>query len=294
VLPLYQHWAEMRALNVRVFCITGFSPGTPEQVSDVLPRIRQMKVQQGDTFINQIAYGETVYSPLHDPMFIRASDPQPEQLAQWRRVAAEVAKAGLPLHVHANLSATIGAFLDQIESIDRETPVRNLRWTLAHVNQISAADLARMKKLGLSAAVHPWAVINGGINRTVFGRAAMDMAPLRTIQSSGVPWGLGSDGSRANQIRPFQTLAWAVTGRMVGGREVLDPAHRLTREEALIAHTRGNAYLVFQEKNLGSIEAGKLADLVVLDRDYLTVPEDQIKDIGSARTIVNGRIAYER
>jgi len=294
VLPVYQRWAEMRALNVRVFCITGFSPGTPEQVSDVLPRIRQMKVMQGDTFINQIAYGETVYSPLHDPMFVRASDPQPEQLAQWRRVAAEVAKAGLPLHVHANLSATIGAFLDQIESIDRETPVRNLRWTLAHVNQISAADLARMKKLGLSAAVHPWAVINGGINRTVFGRAALDMAPLRTIQSSGVPWGLGSDGSRANQVRPFQTLAWAVTGRMVGGREVLESAHRLTREEALIAHTRGNAYLVFQEKNLGSIEAGKLADLVVLDRDYLTVPEDQIKDIGSAKTIVNGRIAYER
>jgi predicted amidohydrolase YtcJ len=161
------------------------------------------------------------------------------------------------------------------------------------VNQISAADLARMKKLGMMAAVHPWAVINGGINRTVFGRAALDMAPLRTIQNSAVPWGLGSDGSRANQIRPFQTLAWAVTGRMVGGREVLASEHRLTREEALAAHTRGNAYLVFQEKNLGSIEVGKLADLVVLDRDYLTVPADQIKDVVSVTTIVNGRIAYK-
>jgi hypothetical protein len=294
VLPIYRRWAEKKELNVRVFCITGFSPGTPQQVTDVLPQIRAMKVQQGDSFINQIAYGETVYSPLHDPMFVRASNPQPEQLAEWRRVATEVAKAGLPLHVHANLTATIGAFLDQIELVDREYPIRNLRWMLAHVNQIDATHLARMKKLGMVAAVHPWAVINGDINRTVFERAALDMAPLRTIQQSGITWGLGSDGSRANQILPFQTLAWAVTGRMVGGRVVLREAQRLSRVEALVAHTRQNAYLVFQEKNLGSIEVGKLADLVVLDRDYLTVPVDQLKDIRSVTTIVNGRIAYSQ
>jgi len=68
----------------------------------------------------------------------------------------------------------------------------------------------------------------------------------------------------------------------------------ISREDALIAHTRKNAYFVFQENNLGSIQPGKLADLVVLDRDYLTVPEDQIKDVVSVMTIVNGRIAYER
>ena len=294
VLPLYRRWAEKNVLDVRVYCITGFSPGTPEQVSDVLPRIRQMKVLQGDTFINHVGYGETVYGPLHDPMFVRTSDPQPQQLEQWRRVATEVAKAGLPLHVHANLTNTIGAFLDQIELIDREHSVRHLRWTLAHVNQITASHLERMKKLGMSAAVHPWAVINGGINRTVFGQAALDMAPLRTLQTSGVVWGLGSDGSRANQILPFQTLSWAVTGRMVGGNVVLRESQRLSREEALVAHTRQNAYLMFQEQNLGSIEAGKLADLAVLDHDYLTVPADQIKDILSVMTIVNGRIAYQR
>jgi predicted amidohydrolase YtcJ len=225
-------------------------------------------------------------------MFVRASDPQPAQLAEWRRIATEVAKARLPLHVHANLTATISAFLDQIELINREYPIKDLRWTLAHLNQINASHLARMKALGVSAAVHPWAVINGGINRTVFGSAALDMPALRTLQSSGVLWGLGSDGSRANQILPFQTLSWAVTGRMVGGEVVLREAQRLSREEALVAHTRNNAYLLFQEKNLGSIEAGKLADLVVLDRDYLTVPADQIKNIRSVMTIVNGRIAY--
>ena len=80
-----------------------------------------------------------------------------------------------------------------------------------------------------------------------------------TIQKSGVLWGFGSDGSRANQILPFTTLWWAVTGKMVGGTKVL--RQPISREDALIAHTRRNAFLVFQENNLGSIQAGKLADL---------------------------------
>jgi len=294
VLPRYFQWSQKGQLNVRVFCIIGLAPGTPEAVTAALPRIRNYRVRHTENlFVDDVAYGETVYGPLHDPMFVRASDPQPAQLAEWRRVATEVAKARLPLHVHANLTATISAFLDQIELINREYPIKDLRWTLAHLNQVDANHLARMKALGISAAVHPWAVINGGINRTVFGTAALDMVRLRTLQSSGVLWGLGSDGSRANQILPFQTISWAVTGRMVGGDVVLREAHRLTREEALIAHTRSNAYLIFQETNLGSIEPGRLADLVVLDRDYLTVPADQIKDIRSTMTIVNGRVAFE-
>ena len=230
------------------------------------------------------AYGESVYGPLHDPMFIPRSNPQPEQLAHWRRIATEIAAARLPLHVHANLTDTIDAFLDQIEQIQKEHPLTGLRWTLAHGNQLNATHLQRMKKMGLAAAVHPWAVINGGINRRVFGDAALDMAPLKTIQESGVTWGFGSDGSRANQILPFTTLWWAVTGKMVGGQTVL--RQPISREDALIAHTRRNAYFVFQETDLGSLEAGKLADLLVLDRDYLTIPADQIKDIAPVMTMV--------
>jgi predicted amidohydrolase YtcJ len=252
-----------------------------------------MKLFQGDGWIDQVFFGESVYGPLHDPMFIVKSDPKPEQLAQWRRMAMAIAEAGLPLHVHANLTNTIDAFLDQIEAVHREHPIKNLRWTLAHVNQLDAPQLERMKKLNIYAAVHPWAVINGGINREVFGDAALDMARLSTIQQSGVMWGFGSDGSRANQINPFVTLGWAVTGKMVGGTQALRPGNTISREDALIAHTRHNAFFVFQEENLGSIQPGKQADLVVLDRDYLTVPADQIKDIKPVMTLVGGRVVYD-
>jgi predicted amidohydrolase YtcJ len=292
LLAIYTALAERAQLNLRVFCIDGVGTGTtPDQVGRALPQIAQMKLFQGDHTINHIFFGESVYGPLHDPMFLRKSDPKPDQLAQWRRIASEVAKAGLPLHVHAELEDTIDAFLDQIEAINKEYPVQNLRWVLAHVNRLNASHLARMRELGLYAAVHPWAVINGGINQRIFGDSAFDMAPLTTIQNSGIMWGFGSDGSRANQILPFTTLWWSVTGKMVGGAKVL--RQTISREDALIAHTRKNAYFLFQENNLGSLQPGKLADLLVLDRDYLTIPADQIKDIKPMMTIVGGRIAYE-
>jgi predicted amidohydrolase YtcJ len=291
VLPLYRRLADRRQLDVRVFCITGAAASTAAQVDRALPLIRAMKLRQGDDVLDQIAFGEGLYGSLHDPMFIKASSPSAEDLAQWRRMAAEIARAGLPLHVHANLTATISAFLDQIEAINREHPVAPLGWALAHVNQLDASHLARMKTLGLMAAVHPWAVINGGINRRVFGDGIADMPPLRTIQASGVVWGLGSDGSRANQILPFATLGWAVTGKMVGGATVL--RETIDRKDALVAHTRQNARLVFRERQLGSLEPGKLADLVVLDRDYLTVPADDIRNITPVLTMVDGRVVYD-
>jgi predicted amidohydrolase YtcJ len=292
LIALYKRWASEDKLNVRTYCINGVGVGTsPEQVDRALPRIAEIKLFQGNNYVDDIFYGESVYGPLHDPMFIRKSDPKPEQLALWRKIATEIAKNRLPLHVHANLTDTINGFLDQIEAINKQYPVKNLRWVLAHANQLDASQLARMRELGLYAAVHPWAVINGGINQRVFGDAALDMAPLDTIQKSGVMWGFGSDGSRANQILPFTTLGWAVTGKMVGGAKVL--RQPISREDALIAHTRHNAFLVFQENNLGSIQAGRLADLVVLDRDYLTIPADQIKDIQPIMTMVGGRIVYE-
>jgi predicted amidohydrolase YtcJ len=291
ILPVFRRLSARQALNLRVFCITGAAAGSPQQVDASLAAVRAMKLFQGNSDIDYVAWGESVYGPLHDPMFIPRSNPQPEQLAQWRRIVAEIAAARLPLHVHANLTDTIGAFLDQIEAVNRQHPIGDLRWALAHLNQPTAAQLQRMKRLGLAAAVHPWAIINGGINRRVFGDAALDMAPLKTIQDSGVTWGLGSDGARANQILPFTTLWWAVTGKMVGGQKVL--RQPIGREDALVAHTRRNAWFVFQEKNLGSLEAGKLADLVVLDRDYLTVPADEIRNLAPVLTMVGGRIVYE-
>ena len=112
------------------------------------------------------------------------------------------------------------------------------------------------------------------------------------FRSSGLHFGLGSDATAVTPSNPFYTLGWAVTGRMVGGFEVNQ--EKLTRVEALIAHTRNNSAFAFREDSIGSLQKGKYADLLVLDRDYMTVPADQIKDIKPVITMVGGRIVYEK
>jgi predicted amidohydrolase YtcJ len=262
-----------------------------DTVTKNLPQIAGLKFFQGDNWVDIIAYGEGLYGPAGDSMVAPKGTQPQEAFEQWGRIAREVARAGMPLHAHTTLEHTFNGFLDQIEKINREFPVRNLRWMLIHNEQATAAHLERMKNLGVTSGIQPRATIMGGIYQRAHGDRAATMPDFRLIQDSGIIWGLGTDAFEVNQYKPFVTLAFAVTGRMVGGAVV--NRRPVTREEALIAHTRGSAYQVLQENNLGSIKAGKLADMVVIDRDYLTVPADQIRDIKSVMTIVGGRIVYD-
>jgi predicted amidohydrolase YtcJ len=288
----FHQWADEGRLNLRFFCFLPTGPSnTPEQVDALLPQIAQMKPFQMGNWVDLTAYGETVYRPLHDSMLAPTTNPSEEELHQWRRIATEIARAGLPLHVHATIENSLTTFLDQIEIVNREFPVRNLRWAFTHADQVNASHLERMKNLGMYLAVQSRPSVMGGMYRRAHGDRSLDMPPLELIQESGLIWGLGTDAFEVNQYRPFTTLWWAVTGKMIGGTTVL--RQTISREDALIAHTRQNAFLVFQENNLGSIQAGKFADLVVLDRDYLTIPADEIKDIQPVLTMVGGRIAFD-
>src|SRR5215472_5633527 len=145
-----------------------------------------------------------------------------------------------------------------------------------------------MKRLGLYAGLHSRPLIQGALMHTVHGERAWDMPPFRRVQDSGIVWGLGSDATAVTTSNPFYTLAFAVTGEMIGGRKV--NRQTISREEALIAHTRSNAWFLFQEGNIGSLTVGRYADLLVLDRDYLTVPEREIKEIRPLVTMVGGKV----
>ena len=116
-------------------------------------------------------------------------------------------------------------------------------------------------------------------------------APLTVGEADPATRELEAVGWMRSNYHPFHTIWEYVAGRIFPSIKAYDQL--LTREEALVAHTRSNAYLLFMEKELGTLEAGKLADLVVLDRDYMTVPADDILNIKPVMTMTGGKIVYE-
>ena len=281
--------------RMRFFCLQtapgGRGAGGAEKQIALIPTL---KYHDGDEWSDRTNWGENfpagggaddIYSATQQPV------PQ-EQWDLFGRFAGEVAKAKIQAILHTQTAENIDGKLTQLEKLQAQgISVRPLRWMLMHMEGVTPPLIERMKKLNLIVGVHPREMTTGGLLHRVHGDKAFAMPPLKEIQDSGIKWGLGTDAFEVNQFRPFQTLYWAVTGKMVGGTVV--NTHPTTREAALIAHTKTNAYILFREMDLGSIRSGFFADLIVTDRDYLTVPADQIKDIKVTMTMVGGRIVYD-
>ncbi len=291
--PEYRQYQKQGRASMRFFCFRlaegGRGAGAAEKQ---MAAISSLKYFDGDEWLDHVNWGENVPGGGGDNLYSATQQPVPQE--SWDlfgRFAREVAKNRIQALLHTQTDVAVEGKLREIEKVDKEFSVRPLRWTFMHMEGVTPAQVERMKKLNMFIAIHPREIVMGGLHKRVWGDKALVMPPLREIQDSGIKWGLGTDAFEVNQYRPFQTLYWAVTGKMVGGLQV--NSSLVTREEALIAHTRSNAYLFFRENDLGRIQPGYLADLVVLDRDYLTVPVEQIKDISSAITIVGGRVVYD-
>ena len=265
-------------LPVRLWQTLNFNAADPASASKAAELIARTRPNQFDGQHGIFGLGEVLYGPFFD--LAPRKDPWPAAImSEYGKLATAAARAGWHVHQHVINNNAVTDLLDTLEQVNRTQPLTGLRWTLGHVYDISPANIARAKALGLTLGVHGTAMQAGA------------RMPLRQIADSGIVFGLGTDATIVSHYSPFVTLGWVVSGLDVGGNKVLDQT--LTREEALIAHTRSNAYLVFQEKALGSLEVGKQADLVVLDRDYMTVPAAEIRRIKPTMTMVGGRVVFE-
>jgi predicted amidohydrolase YtcJ len=271
--------AAQNQATLRVFHTLRYSANDPTQADEAVALIERSKPLQNDAWIGLIGIGEHTYNPIHDST-MRLTRYSAEDLAPFEKLATAAAAGGWHIHDHAMQDSTITAYMDIFERVAAKGSIA--RWTLAHCDNITPASIARAKQLGLTLAIH---------NKTAkpAGRDG-DSPPLKAIQESGIVWGLGSDGGVVAPINPFTTLWWVVSGKIFPNRVAIQQP--VTREQALNAHTRSNAYLLFKEKDLGSLEAGKLADFLVLDRDYLTVNADEIKDLRPVMTVVGGKTVF--
>ena len=216
-----------------------------------------------------------------------------EAKEKFRKLLRFFAEAGYNFHLHMTQDNTARQLLTVIEEVNRETPFARQRIAFAHLEDATPETIARIKKLGGGVSVQDRMVLTGERNVELWGQSkARNAPPLRTLIDSGVPLGAGTDAFRSGNYSPMLSLWWLITGKSVAGAPIRDPKQNVTRAEALRMYTMGSAWFTFAEKRKGSIEAGKLADLAVLNADYLTVPEDQIRSIESVLTMVGGRVVY--
>jgi predicted amidohydrolase YtcJ len=272
----------------------------PNEAGDELEELRRTteevkKLSKSDLF-RFAGFGEVLIRGTGDGDLPSAPDGftiDPQAREKFRRLIRFFAEAGHNFHLHAAQDHTARQLLDVIEEVEGEAPFLRQRITFAHLEDASPETLLRIVRLGGGISVQDRMALTGERNVQLWGSArARNAPPLRTMIQSRVPLGAGTDGFRSGRYSPMLSLWWLITGKTVSGTAIRDPKQNVTREEALRMYTLGSAWFTFDETNKGSIEVGKLADLAVLNGDYLTVPEDQIRSLESLLTVVGGRIVY--
>jgi hypothetical protein len=203
-------------------------------------------------------------------------------------------RAGLQIQTHAVGDYTIDLITRLYGEVDRELgAIRPLRWTVMHIFLPTPNALSAMARLGVMATAQNHPVLLGHNQRRWWGdeRAAYSI-PIRRIIDAGVHVGGGTDAPVVPGD-PFQSMWWMTTrGTLAGYR--LGPEHAITPREALLLYTRNNAVLLGAEAELGSIEVGKLADLVVLSQDVLAVEPERIRETRAVMTVLGGRVVHRQ
>ncbi|HTR35521.1 MAG TPA: amidohydrolase family protein [Bryobacteraceae bacterium] len=197
-----------------------------------------------------------------------------------------VAKQGWAFQQHTLSLAEDQLTADTFEKVNAVTPIARLHWSVAHTPKIDQATVNRLKAVGAGIAIHPYEYLAG---RPGAG------PPMRMIVDSGIHVGAGSDSAQISTLDPWLMIYYMVTGKNSAG-ELINPGQTLTRMEALRLYTADNGWFFHEEDRLGSIEPGKLGDVVALSDDFLDpakVPDESIKKLKSVLTVVDGRVVYD-
>jgi predicted amidohydrolase YtcJ len=260
--------------RLRIFFLT---MDTRPDVPVLAQRLRNTFGDFGDGMVRVSGIGEFA---TQWPLFGQAAP------TNYTAALQAVANAGWAFQQHSLSPAENELTISTFETVNKTTPIKDLRWSLAHVGSIDAAGINRLKAIGAAIAVHPFQFLAGGRGGP----------PLRTIVDSGIKVGAGSDSAQISTLNPWNVIAYMVTGRASDG-SLINAGQQLTRMEAMRLYTAENGWFLKEERDLGTIENGKLGDLVVLSDNYFdpkVVPDDKIRSLRSALTVVDGKVVHDQ
>ncbi len=230
-------------------------------------RLRNSFPWFGDDMVRTVGIGEFIAGPK---AFAEAA-----KLLARERWRAEV---------HSLSRTDFEQEIQDFEAAHKESPITDLRWVVAHVPFITAAWVNRLKAIGGGLSLTSW--------RYLAGTPEQNGPPFRLIVDNGIPAGMSSDGMQIAPMNPWLHMYYAVTG--LNARQVLiNGGQQISRQEVLRLYTAANGWFLHEEDRIGTIEPGRFADLVVLNQDYFTVPDADLRRTRSVLTIVDGRIVYD-
>ena len=299
-IDVFRKLAEEGKLGIRLWAMIGEDN---ERLEGCLPEYRFVGVGNGMLTVRAIkrlmdgAMGSRsawLLEPYCDlPNSTGLNTLSTESLTETARLALN---NGFQLCTHAIGDRANREVLNVYERVFREHPEdTDLRWRIEHAQQIAAADIPRFGELGVIAAmqsVHctsdgPWIMERIGEKRAEEGAYAW-----QKLIKSGAMVANGTDAP-VEDVNPIVNFYAAITRKLPDGR-LFYPEERMTREQALRSYTINCAYAAFEENVKGSITPGKLADIVVLSKDIMTIPEEEIPGTSVVYTILGGDIVYQK
>jgi predicted amidohydrolase YtcJ len=248
----------------------------------------------GDDWLHFRGIGESLTRGIYDGSTVGLPyDPSDTDRAEFCAVAKWAAEQDLNVHQHAASDKAAGMILDCFEAVNKVLPIQGLRWQIAHLENVSEANLRRMKALNVGWAVQDRLLYAGPIVAKVLGPEGSRRAPpIATALKMGVHVAAGTDSDQVAPYNPFVSLRWLLDGKMIDGTPMRGPEETPSREEALRMYSLNSAWFTFDEDIRGSLEPGKYADLAVLSDDYMTVPVEQVGELTSLLTMIGGKAVY--
>ncbi|UDM49857.1 amidohydrolase [Cupriavidus sp. MP-37] len=290
--PLFALWREDR-LSVRVgYRIPTLVAGN--EAEWFRNTLAYLPPRMGDGRLRFLGPGEMLVFGMDDgvtmgPGFRPAAKDREELL----KVATFAASRGYPVEIHAYTDDAANAILDVFEEVAKHHDLGKLRWALAHLNTGKPETFRRMKALGLAYTVQMGPYFEAGaIGHANDHHVAESAPPVRLALQHGLKVAGGTDATRIGIPGVWRALEFHVGGYSIGKEVRRKEDFRLSRLEALRLYTANAAWISFDEGSRGTLEVGKLADLAVLDKPYLTVPVEDIHRIRSVLTMVDGKVVH--
>ena len=282
-------------LTLRVgYRIPAMAPGSEPDWIEKVMAFRQPHYDTG--MISFVGLGESLVAEMNDGVQMGPGfESPPEAKARLHQVAEFAAARSIPVEFHAYTDDAASDILDVFEEVAKTHPIKDLRWSLAHLNTGSPRTIARMAALGMAFSVQIGPYFEGpAILRANGPEVAGHAPPTRAALDAGLRVAGGTDATRIGVFGVWQAIEYQVTGTSLGGAIQKPEDQRLTREEALRLYTSDAAWIGFVDDRRGTLSIGKQADLAVLDQPYLTMPAEQIDTIRATMTLVDGKIVHER